>query len=66
MTLGAQIVDLSGLDLGNDVHEIGAVAEITIVKLELIGAWRENEVKWGRLIEMTLTLTFVLILSQHQ
>jgi len=32
VALGAEVVDLSGLDLANDVHEAGGVSEISIVK----------------------------------
>ena len=37
--LSTEVVDLSRLDLGDNVHEVGAVAQITIMKLELIGPW---------------------------
>jgi len=42
MRLGAEVINFCRLDLGDDVHEVGAVAEIAIVKLELSGAfgWR--------------------------
>jgi hypothetical protein len=35
--LRAEVVDLGGLDLGDDVDQIGAVAEIAVVQLELVG-----------------------------
>jgi len=38
--LRAKIVDLRRLDLCNDVHEVGAIAEITIMKLELDRTYR--------------------------
>jgi hypothetical protein len=34
--LGTEIVDLGGLHLCDDVHEIGAIAQITIMQLELV------------------------------
>ena len=37
--LSTEVVDLSRLDLGNNVHEVGAVAQIAIMKLELVGPW---------------------------
>lgn len=37
--LGAEIVDFSRLGLGDDVDEVGAVAEISVVQLELVRAW---------------------------
>ena len=37
--LSTEIVDFSGLDLGNDVHKVGAIAQIAIVKLELVRPW---------------------------
>ena len=36
--LGAQVVDLRGEHLGEDVDEIGAVREIAVVQLELVRA----------------------------
>lgn len=35
MTLGAQVVDLSRLHLRDDIHQVGAVTEITVVSDEL-------------------------------
>jgi hypothetical protein len=37
--LGSEVVDFGGLDLGDDVDEVGAVAEVAVVQLELVGAW---------------------------
>ena len=37
--LSTEVVYLSRLDLGNDVHEVGAIAQITIVKLKLVRPW---------------------------
>lgn len=37
--LSTEIVDFSGLDLGNDVHKVCAIAQIAIVKLELVRPW---------------------------
>lgn len=39
MGLGAEVVDLGGEDLGEDVDEVGAVGEVTVVQLEFVGAW---------------------------
>ena len=38
MGLSAEIVNLRGLDLGEDVDEIGAVGEVAVVELELCRA----------------------------
>ena len=35
--LCAEVVDLRRLDLGDDVHEVGAVAQVAVVQLELVG-----------------------------
>ena len=35
--LSAEVVDLSRLDLGDDVYEVCAVAQITVMKLKLVG-----------------------------
>ena len=37
--LSTEVVDLSRLDLGDNVHEVGAVAQIAVVKLELVRPW---------------------------
>lgn len=37
MRLRAEVVDLGGLDLGDNVDEIGAVAQVAVVQLELSG-----------------------------
>jgi hypothetical protein len=34
--LGTEIVDLGGLDLCDDVYKIGTVAQVTVVKYELV------------------------------
>lgn len=34
--LSTEVVDFSRLDLGEDVHEVGAVAQVTIVKLKFV------------------------------
>jgi hypothetical protein len=43
--LGAEVVDLGGLDVGDDVDQVGRVGEIAIVKLELVRAWIEKSIK---------------------
>lgn len=35
--LSTEIVDLSGLDLGDNIYEVGAVAQVTIVELKFVG-----------------------------
>ncbi|RUS30880.1 hypothetical protein BC938DRAFT_478824 [Jimgerdemannia flammicorona] len=44
MGLGTEIIDFSGLDLGNDVHQTGGVGEIAVVEKEL-DVWRMVEKK---------------------
>jgi hypothetical protein len=38
VALRAEVVDLGGLDLGDDVDEVSAVGEIAVVEMELVGA----------------------------
>ena len=35
MRLGAEVVDLGGLDLCDDVYEIGAITQVTVVQYEV-------------------------------
>lgn len=37
MGLSAKIVHFGGLDLRNDVDEVGAVAQVTVMQLEFVG-----------------------------
>ena len=37
--LSTEVVHLSRLDLGDNVHEVGAIAQVTIMELELVGSW---------------------------
>jgi len=49
MRLRTEVVHLSGLDLGNDVDKVRAVAEIAVVELEFVGAYtRVREAQRGR------------------
>lgn len=38
--LGSEVVHFGRLDLGDDVDEVGAVAEIAVVQLELVRTWK--------------------------
>ena len=52
MRLRAEVVYLCRLDLRDDVHEVGAVAEVAIVQFELVRACeRKSAVRrsWTRL-----------------
>lgn len=58
--LRAEVVNLRGLDLGDDVHEVGAVAEIAVVQLELVGPWGTSKgVRASRTGRRTFMLIFV-------
>ena len=37
MALSAKVVHLGGLHLGDDVNQVGAVAQITVMEMELVG-----------------------------
>ena len=37
--LGSEVVYFGGLDLGDDIDEVGAVAEVAVVQLELVRTW---------------------------
>ena len=39
MGLSTEVVDLRGENLGEDVYEVGAVREIAVVQLKLVGSW---------------------------
>lgn len=46
--LSTKVVDLGREHLGEDVHEIGAVGEITVMQFELVGAWSTvDKAGWG-------------------
>jgi hypothetical protein len=38
VALGTKVVDLCRLDLGDNVDKIGAVAEVSVVQMELVRA----------------------------
>lgn len=42
MTLSSEVVDLSRLNLGDHIDEIGGIAEITIVCVKLVGTCRRE------------------------
>lgn len=47
--LSTEIINLSWLNLSNNVDEIGAVAQITVMKLKLVGSWLSpGSVRSGR------------------
>lgn len=42
MGLSTKIINLSRLDLSEDINKIGTIAEITIVQLEFAGVYELN------------------------
>jgi hypothetical protein len=47
--LRAEVVDLRGLHLRDNVHEIGAVAQVAVVQLELVWAWNRVKTRKGEI-----------------
>lgn len=52
VTLRAKVVHLGRANLGDDVHQIGAIAEITIVEFELVGTYNKvtekDQIRYAR------------------
>ena len=61
--MSTEVVDLGRLDLGEDVHEVGAVAQITIVKFKLVRSWISSICGCERvkMAEYEWKRTFVLV-----